>query len=79
MLAKITAKNQLTLPKSITNALGPVEYFEVEVRNGQVILTPVHIQRANAVRAKLAELDLSEQDLADAVEWARKGAKSGGA
>ena len=75
MLAKITAKNQLTLPKSITNALGPVEYFDVEVRNGQVILTPVRIQRADAVRAKLAELDLSERDIADAVEWARKDKK----
>lgn len=79
MLAKITAKNQLTLLKSITSTLGPVEYFEVGVRNGQVILTPFHIQRANAVRTKLAELDLTEQDLADAVEWARKGAKSGDA
>jgi bifunctional DNA-binding transcriptional regulator/antitoxin component of YhaV-PrlF toxin-antitoxin module len=73
MLAKITAKNQLTLPKSITVALGPVEYFDVEVRGGQVILTPVRLQRADAVRAKLAELDLSEQDITDAVEWARKG------
>ena len=71
MLAKITAKNQLTLPKSITNALGPVELFDVEVKNGQVILTPVRIQRADAVRAKLAELELTEQDIADAVTWTR--------
>ena len=75
MLAKITAKNQLTLPKSVTNALGPVEYFEVEVQNGQVILTPVRIQRADAVRVKLAELDLTEQDVRDAVSWARKASK----
>ena len=73
MLAKITAKNQLTLPKRITNALGPVELFEVEVKNGQVILTPVRIQRADAVRAKLAELELTEQDIADAVAWTRNG------
>ena len=72
MLAKLTSKNQLTLPKSITNELGPVEYFEVEVQNGQVVLTPVRIQRAAAVRAKLAELDLSEEDVRDAVAWARK-------
>ena len=76
MLAKITSKNQLTLPKSITNTLGPVELFEVETRNGQVILTPVRIQRADAVRAKLAELDLTEQDIADAVTWARNEAGS---
>jgi len=72
MLAKITSKNQLTLPKSITAAVGPAEYFDVETRNGQIVLTPVRIQRGDAVRAKLAELDLSEQDIADAVAWARK-------
>ncbi len=72
MLAKITAKNQLTLPKSVTNALGPTDYFDVHIRDGQIILTPVRIQRADAVRAKLAELDLQELDIADAVAWARQ-------
>jgi hypothetical protein len=72
MLAKMTSKNQLTLPKSVTNALGEVEYFDVQTKDGQVILTPVRIQRADAVRAKLAELDLTEQDIADAVNWARQ-------
>ena len=70
MLAKLTA-NQLTLPKRITNEIGDVEYFEVETRNGQVVLTPVRIQRADAVRAKLAELDPTEETIRDAVEWAR--------
>ena len=72
MLAKLTSKNQLTLPKSVTNALGAVDYFEVKAQGGQIILTPVRIQRADAVRAKLAELDLVEYDVADAVAWARQ-------
>ena len=72
MLAKITAKNQLTLPKAVTNAVGPAEYFDVQARDGQIILTPVRIQRADALRAKLAELDLNEQDITDAVAWARQ-------
>ncbi len=72
MLAKITAKNQLTLPKSITASVGQAEYFDVEARNGQIILTPVRIQRGDAVRAKLAELNLDEADVADAVGWARE-------
>ena len=72
MLAKMTAKNQLTLPKSVTNALGATEYFDVQTRDGQIILTPVRIQRADAVRAKLAELDLQEQDITNAVTWARQ-------
>ena len=72
MLAKITTKNQLTLPKAVTKAVGPAEYFDVEARNGQIILTPVRIQRADAVRPKLAKLDLEEKDVADAVAWARR-------
>ena len=72
MLAKMTAKNQLTLPKSVTAAVGATEYFDVEARNGQIVLTPVRIQRGDAVRAKLAELGLAEQDIVDAVNWARQ-------
>lgn len=72
MLAKMTSKNQLTLPKSITQSIGAAEYFEVEVKSGQIVLTPVRIQRADAVRAKLAELNLTELDVADAVSWARQ-------
>jgi len=75
MLAKITAKNQLTLPKAATNAVGPTEYFDVQTRDGQIILTPVRIQRADAVRAKLAELDLKEGDVTDAVAWVRQGSR----
>ena len=71
MLAKLTSKNQLTLPKAITTAVGASRYFEVKAENGQIVLTPVRIQRADAVRAKLAELGLGEADVADAVRWAR--------
>ena len=74
MLAKMTSKNQLTLPKSVTQAVGAAEYFDVETRAGQIILTPVRIQRGDAVRAKLAELDLTEVDIANAVGWARASA-----
>jgi hypothetical protein len=76
MLAKITSKNQLTLPKSATQAVGATDYFYVEVRAGQIILTPVRIQRGDAVRAKLAELNLDAADIADAVAWARSPAAS---
>jgi hypothetical protein len=71
MLAKMTSKNQLTLPKALTAQLGEPEYFDVEARNGQLVLTPVRIQRGDAIRAKLAELNLKESDVANAVAWAR--------
>ena len=73
MLAKITSKNQLTLPKAAVQAVGAAEYFDVEVRAGQIVLTPVRIQRGDAVRAKLAALGLGEADVTDAVRWARSG------
>ena len=71
MLAKMTSKNQLTLPKSVVEAVAAAEYFDVEVRAGQIVLTPVRIQRGDAVRAKLAALGLAEADVSDAVRWAR--------
>ena len=73
MLAKLTSKNQLTLPRSVVEAVSAAEYFDVEVRDGQIVLTPVRIQRGDAVRAKLAELGLTDSDVADAVRWARSG------
>lgn len=79
MLAKLTSKNQLTLPKSVTTEVGPVEYFDVVARDGQIILTPVRIQRGDAVRAKLAELGITGQDVSEAVEWVRKPVRAAGA
>jgi len=75
VLAKITSKNQLTLPKSVTQALGPVQYFEVQAKAGQIILTPVRIQRGDAVRAKLAELDIDDSALDAALAWAERAAQ----
>jgi hypothetical protein len=72
MLAKKTSKNQLTLPKAVVNAVGDSEYFDVTVDSGRIVLTPVRLQEANSVRAKLDELGITEDDVQDAVEWARK-------
>ena len=73
MLAKLTSKNQLTIPKAVITDFGGAEYFDVTSENGRIVLTPVRVNRADAVRAKLAEVGLSEADIADAVDWARRG------
>jgi hypothetical protein len=72
MLAKLTSKNQLTLPKSIVTSIPKTDYFEVEVENGRIMLTPVRMQQADAVRAKLDALGINDQDVLDAIQWARK-------
>lgn len=71
MLAKLTSKNQLTLPKAAIDAVGTSEYFDVVVREGQIVLTPVRIQRGDAVRAKLAQMGVEASDIVDAIRWAR--------
>ena len=75
MRAKLTSKNQLTLPKAVLSSCRGAKYFDVTEENGRIVLTPVRINRADAVRAKLADLGISEEDLADAVTWAHEGVK----
>ena len=78
MLAKLTAKNQLTLPKAVLSSCHGIQYFEVTEDKGRIVLTPVRLNRADAVRAKLADLGLAESDVADAVTWARKKTRKAG-
>ncbi len=72
MLAKLTSKNQLTLPKQALEGLGPVSHFQVEVEGDRLILTPARIGGAEAVRRKIAELGITEADVKDAIAWARQ-------
>ena len=72
MLAKLTSKNQLTLPKAVVANFQGTEYFDVTQEKGRIVLTPVRLTRADAVRAKLAELGMDEADVAAAVAWARR-------
>jgi len=72
VIAKMTSKNQLTLPKAVVESLGTPEYFEIETRSGQLILTPVQLQRTDALRERIREMGVTEQDVKDAVAWARR-------
>jgi antitoxin component of MazEF toxin-antitoxin module len=68
----LTSKNQITLPKSIVQQLEQTQYFEVQIENGRIMLTPMRVQPADLVRNKLAALGISENDIEDAVAWARR-------
>jgi hypothetical protein len=75
MLAKKTSKNQITLPKAVVDQLPEVDYFEVSVVEGSVVLKPAIVSalgaRLSAVRAKMRALGLTERSVAEAVRWAR--------
>jgi len=76
MLAKLTSKNQLTLPKKALDALGPVSHFQVEVDGDRIVLIPARIGGAEAVRRKIAELGITEEDIAQAIAEVRAEARA---
>jgi hypothetical protein len=73
MLAKMTVKNQLTLPKAVVTRFSGVEYFDVSTDGESIVLRPLRRSRADEVRSQLAKLGIDEQDVTDAVSWARQG------
>lgn len=79
MLAKLTSKNQITLPKALVSKFPGAEYFAVREVDGEIILRPVRMHSLDAVWRKIESLGIAEKDVADAVRRARRrksGAKS---
>ena len=74
MLAKMTSKNQVTIPKAIIDQMPPADYFEVEYKDGAVILKPLISYNTNLeqIRSKVKKLNIKENCVAEAVKWARK-------
>jgi hypothetical protein len=72
MVIKLTSQNQITLPDSALTSVDSTGYFEISVESGRIILTPVSLQKADAVREELKQRGVSEQDIDDAVAWARR-------
>jgi len=72
MLAKKTTKNQITLPKAVVTQFRGIDYFDVSTDGDRIMLRPLRESRADEVRARLAELGITEQDVDDAVGWARQ-------
>lgn len=112
MLAKLTSKNQITLPKAVVSAFKGTDYFDVTHEDGRIMLTPMRVtpartwtlanaeayiekmkrlqmpldttdpkvwlermntDRSEAIWEKMDRLGVTEQDIADAIEWARRG------
>ena len=74
MLAKLTSKNQLTLPVDLLRQLPRVEYFEASVSDGAIILRPVQVIPAvdlEHIRDAIALAGVQEDEVAAAVRWAR--------
>ncbi|WP_374319167.1 AbrB/MazE/SpoVT family DNA-binding domain-containing protein [Pseudoxanthomonas kaohsiungensis] len=72
MLVKLTSKRRITLPRAVVSSVREPEYFEVTIEGGRIVLTPVRTQKAHAVRKKLRLLEVTEQDVEAAIDWAHQ-------
>lgn len=73
MLAKLTSKNQITIPKKIMDQLPDVQHFDIELRDGAVILKPLRVYDVDLqqIQNKIKTLGISEDTIAEAIQWAR--------
>ena len=71
MRAKVTGHNQLSFPEELAWALQGREFFEVSEEFGKLVLTPVAVSELDKVRMELANRGITQQDIDDAVKWAR--------
>ena len=74
MLAKLTAKNQITIPKDVISRLPNVEYFDVSYKDGRIILKPLKVYDTDleGIKSKMKQLGISENSVGEAVKWARE-------
>ena len=74
MLAKVTSKNQITIPKKIMNQLPRVEHFDIEFKDGVVVMRPVVAYHTDlsTIRNKIRELNLTSDSVREAIDWARR-------
>lgn len=73
MLAKITSKNQITIPKKIIEKIPNVKHFDMEFKDGIIIMKPIKFYDTNLdqIRAKIKKIGLNENSVAEAIKWAK--------
>jgi hypothetical protein len=73
MLAKLTAKNQITIPKQIIDQIPETRYFDVKLNGETVVMKPLTIYDTDLeqVRSKIKKLGLKPDCVPEAIKWAR--------
>ena len=74
MLAKLTSKNQITIPKKIMDQLPDIQHFDIKLDDGVVVMKPLVIYDTDLaqIRSKIKNLGLEKDIVAEAIQWARK-------
>jgi len=69
----MTSKNQITIPKKIIEQISATKYFEVEVKDGLIVLKPLQLYETDLekIRSKIKGLGLKPDCAREAVKWSR--------
>lgn len=72
-MAKMTSKNQITIPKKIVEQIPETRYFDVELKDGLIVLKPMQFYETDLdkIRSKMKGLGLKPDSVREAVKWAR--------
>lgn len=73
MLVKLTSKNQITIPKKIMEQFPGTQYFEVELKDREVLLKPLKIYDVSLdqIKGKIEKLGLTRSTISDAIKRVR--------
>ena len=73
MLAKVTSKNQITIPKKIMAQIPDTQYFDVQFKDGTISLKPLMVYGTDLekIRSKIKKLGLRRDSVAEAIKWVR--------
>jgi len=73
MIIRMSSKNRITIPKHIVGQIGDVQYFEVELQDGIILLKPLrnYDTGLEKIRLKIKDLCVEPEKAAEAVGWAR--------
>ena len=69
MLAKLTSKNRLTVPKKIIEKMPDAKYFDIEIVGNTIVMKPLTLYDTDLVKIKekMKTLGLNQDCVAEAV------------
>jgi len=55
MMAKMTPKNQVIIPKNIVEQIPETKYFDVELKDGLIVLKPIQFYETDLDKIRLCD------------------------
>ena len=72
MQAMTDGANRLVISREALSRFPETQHFDVDIADGRIVLTPAQTIPITEVWEHIASLGLTEADIADAIDWARK-------